>query len=114
MQSGIKRLWRDHKLLLLAFLLAATLTIIFAARMVIFSVYWASPDHKNQLLEGWMTPRYIAHSYRLERGDVRRILGFDPAPDSHQRLEDLIKDQSVTMEYLQGLMDGYVATQASE
>jgi len=114
MLSSIKRLWRQNRLLLLAFSLAATLTILFAVRMVLFGIYWGNPDHQNQPLEGWMTPRYIAYSYGLERDDVRKILGFDPVPVAREHLDILLKDQDIKLGDLQRRLDAFVATQASQ
>lgn len=114
MLSGIKHLWHIHKFLLIAFMLAATLTLVFAVRIAFFSIYWADPEHKNQMLEGWMTPRYIAHSYRLEHQDVRRTLGFRPTPQRHEHIDNLLRDQNVTLEFLQDQLDRFVATRAAK
>lgn len=114
MKRTVLHLWHTHKLLLLAFILAATLTILFAVRMVVLGIYWSNPDHQNQPLEGWMSPRYVAYSYGLEREEVRQILGFDPAPVAREHLSNILKDQNVTLEDLQRRIDALVTKRAGE
>ncbi len=114
MLNGIKHLWRNQKLLLLAFTLAAVMTVMFAARMVVFSFYWGNPDHQNQPLEGWMTPRYVAYSYGLEPDEFEQILGIDPTAVSRTHLRDILKEQDLTLEELQARIDALVAARTTE
>lgn len=114
MLKGLKHLWRSHKLLLIAFMLAASLTIAFGVRMLLFSIYWSDPNHQNQPLEGWMTPRYVAFSYGLDRQDVRRILELDPNPLARETLRDIVKKQNATLDALQNRLDDFVASRAVE
>ena len=58
----VKRLWQTHRLLLIAFTVAAALTLFFAIRTTAFFIYWS--NHQNVEIEGWMTIGYVAHSYR--------------------------------------------------
>lgn len=58
-------LWRDNRLLVSAFVLALAVMAFFAVRTLAFWVYWADPAHRNQAIEPWMTPRYIAHSWQV-------------------------------------------------
>lgn len=74
----LRQLWREHRLLLLAFLLALAVTVFFAIRMAVFWIYWADPAHRNQAIEAWMTPRYIAHSWDVPPPVVGAALGLEP------------------------------------
>lgn len=114
MLSRVKHLWRHHKLLLLAFSLAAALTLLFAVRMVAFSLYWADPEHQYQPLEGWMTLRYVAHSYQLNPKDVDRILQIDAAPDGRQTLQRLMQQKNMTLHDLQLRLDEFIASRPPE
>ena len=73
-------LFRAHPVLTPAFLLAAALTLLFTIRTVVFTIYWSNPAHKNQQIEPWMTPRYVAYSWDLPPEAVARALGL-PEPD---------------------------------
>jgi hypothetical protein len=56
---------RRRPLLSAAFVVALLLTLFFAVRLVVFSVIWSDPVRRNQPLAGWMTPGYVAHSWRV-------------------------------------------------
>ncbi len=105
MTSGLKNLWQNHKLSLLAFVLAAAVTLIFAVRLVVMTVYFSNPAHQNQPLEGWMTPRYVAHSYDLTAKELEQVLGIDPTGVPRIHLKDLLEDQGITLQELQARLD---------
>ncbi|MGY3437127.1 MULTISPECIES: hypothetical protein [unclassified Marinovum] len=77
--SALRTLWRDNKLLLTGFVLALALMAFFAIRSVMFWVYWADPMHRNQAIEPWMTPRYIAHSWDVPPQIVGEAMHLDPS-----------------------------------
>lgn len=114
MKRTFLNLWHHHKGLLLAFVIAAVLTLMFGVRMVMFSIYWGNPDHQNQPIEGWMTPRYVAYSYELEREELRRVLGFDPAPVARDSLMNLLQDQGISLKDVQMRIDGIIAERATK
>ena len=114
MKSGLKNLWQNHKLLLLAFVLAAGITIMFAVRLVVVTVYFSNPAHQNQPLEGWMTPRYVALSYDLGADELEQVLGIDPTTVSRVHLRNLLKDQGITLQELQSRLDAITARKAAE
>ncbi len=85
MTTPLTRLWRENRVLFACFALSCALTVFFAARLVAFWIYWADPTHRDQAIAGWMTPRYVAHSWDappemiaaaldLERGRAGRPL----------------------------------------
>lgn len=76
--SALLSLWRDNKLLLTGFVLALALMAFFAVRSVGFWIYWADPQHRNQAIEPWMTPRYIAHSWDVPPQIVGEAMHLDP------------------------------------
>ena len=47
---------------------------LFAVRGVVFWVYWGDPARHEQAIEPWMTPGYIAHSWRVPRAVVVEAL----------------------------------------
>ena len=114
MTSGLKNLWQNHKLLLLAFILAAAATLMFAVRLMVVTIYFSNPAHQNQPLEGWMTPRYLAYSYDLTADELEQVLGVDPTSVSRVHLRNLLKDQGITLQELQKRLDGVAARKAAE
>ncbi|MBO6719529.1 MAG: hypothetical protein JJ913_16360 [Rhizobiaceae bacterium] len=95
MLTLVRRLWRDNRLLLIAFAVAAVLTLFFAVRTVAFYVYWAG--HQNVAIEGWMTIGYVAHSYRLDPQDLQDALGFDPRQPNRHPLGRIARDMGVPL-----------------
>ncbi|MEY8118840.1 hypothetical protein AB9F26_11305 [Falsihalocynthiibacter sp. BN13B15] len=69
-------LWREHRVLSLAFVMALALTTVFLFRIIVGMVYWADPMHQDRPLEMWMTPRYISMSFDLPREEVLDALGI--------------------------------------
>lgn len=76
--TRLAHLWTHHRLLLAGFVLALAITLFFAFRLIAFAIYWNDPAHREQPIAGWMTPRYIAHSWHLPPEDVRAALNLTP------------------------------------
>jgi hypothetical protein len=49
----------------MAFIVALCALGFFGVRTISSTLYWMDPDHQNQALAGWMTPRYVMRSYQL-------------------------------------------------
>ncbi|SOB98981.1 hypothetical protein [Rhodobacter maris] len=79
--NALRRLWREQRGPLIAFLLAASLAAFFGGRIVLRTIYWANPEHHRQAPEGWMTPGYIARSWRLKVEEVDAVLGIENGPE---------------------------------
>ncbi len=103
--NAIKTLWQQNKALLIAFVVAALVTIIFAVRTVVFTIYWNNPDHQRQALEPWMTPQYVAYSYGLEREQVGAALGLKANAGMRLKMADIAAQQNVTLQQLQARID---------
>lgn len=78
-------------------MLAACVTLTFAARTVVFAVYWSDPAHHEQPLAGWMTPRYIARSWHVPPQVVPQALGLAPAQGHPEPLEKLARDAGIAL-----------------
>ena len=70
----------------------------FAVRLLIFTIYWSSPAHQNQPLEGWMTPRYVAHSYDIPPELVRDALNLEPGVRKRQTLSEIARNSGLTLQ----------------
>jgi hypothetical protein len=107
--SRISRLWRDHRLLLVAFALALAVTLFFAVRTAAFWVYWADPSHHDLAIEGWMTPGYVARSYRVGRAVVGDALGLKLSGDGRVTLAELAAARGVPLDHLEAAMLAAIA-----
>lgn len=100
MIERLKRAWTRNPVLTSAFVLAILLTVFFAFRSTSFLIYWSDPEHLNQPVEGWMTPRYIVHSWQLSPEEVLRVIGEGPMPSKRQTLEDIATQRGIPLDDL--------------
>ena len=103
--NAIKILWQQNKLLLIAFVVAGLITIMFAVRTIVFAIYWNNPDHQRQAFEAWMTPQYVAYSYGLDREQVARTLGLEPNAGMRLKMGDIAAQTGLTLQQLQAKID---------
>ena len=108
---------KQHKALSLAFALAIIATLVFGARLTASMIYWSDPEHIDQPLAGWMTPRYLSKSWgvppdvvatalTLERsgGEGRKTLA-QIARQKDQDLDTLILDVTSAIEAFRNTPD---------
>lgn len=105
MLTAARRLWRKHRFLFPALVVAIAVTVFFAARLLVFTVYWSDPDHRRQPLEGWMTPGYVAHSYDLPREVIRDVLHLDRGDGERRTLAEIAEKSDLTLEEIQRRID---------
>ncbi len=97
MSAALRRLWRDHRLLLAGFVLALAVMLFFAVRSVMFWVYWADPAHREEPIAGWMTPRYVSHSWSIPPEVLRDALAV-PAETKRLTIDALAEARGVPTE----------------
>lgn len=100
MIARLKRAWSHHPVVTSGFLLAVAATIFFAIRSTVFMVYWADPVHQNRPIEGWMTPRYVVHSWQVEPDVLIGVIGDGPMPGKRQSFEDIARDRGISLDDL--------------
>jgi hypothetical protein len=105
MLTAARALWRRHRLLFLAFVVAIAVTVFFAVRLLLFTVYWVDPDHRRQSLEDWMTPRYVAHAYDLSLEEVREVLELEPGDGKRRTLAEIVETSELTLAEIQRRID---------
>ena len=102
------RIFRAHPLLASAFTLGLALTLFFTVRTVMFAIYWADPAHRDQALAGWMTPRYVAHSWDVPREVMAAVTG--PLPEGGRpTLQAIAADQNIPLSDLTARIKAAIA-----
>jgi len=92
----LAQIFRAHPLLASAFALALVVTLMFTVRTVMFAVYWADPANRDQALQGWMTPRYVAYSWDVPRDIMQTATG--PQPDRlRPTLREVAEHQDIAL-----------------
>lgn len=100
MSAMLKYLWHNQRLALIAFLLALSLTTVFAVRFGVSSLYWADPAHRDVQIEGWMTPRYVARSYGVLPEIVGAALAITPQTAPGRTLREIATAQGKSLDQL--------------
>ncbi|MCB2117222.1 MAG: hypothetical protein KDE00_13220 [Rhodobacteraceae bacterium] len=95
--SVLGRLWRDHRIALLAFLAAAAVTLFFAGRLAFFALYWSDPAHRDQHPAGWMTVGYVARSWHVPLDAMVDGLAIDHVPGKPRTLAELAADRGAPL-----------------
>ncbi|WGW05469.1 hypothetical protein [Tropicibacter oceani] len=101
MVTRLSAAFRRRPILTGAFALALALTLFFAIRLALHSLYWTDPAHRDQQIMEWMTPGYVAHSWSVPRALVGDTLGFAKgAFEPGQTLEELAEQRGVPVAQL--------------
>jgi hypothetical protein len=99
-RGALGYLWAHHRWAILGFAGALIVALVFAVRLTLFTIYWADPAHRDQAIEGWMTPRYVARSHDVGLDVIRAALPI--APSARSTLNDIAVETSVPIEVLIG------------
>ena len=106
MWHRIKDLWKHDRKVLLSFLAVICIAGFFGFKALAQFIYWADPQHQDQTLAGWMTPRYVAQSYQVPPEVVQDAFELDVnAPPRRISLDALAAQSDQTIEELQSRVD---------
>ena len=75
---------------------ASLVALFFAARLVVFSVYWSDPARRDAVIEGWQTPGYVAMSWKVPRPVIADALGLEEGERARVSLDQLAKERGVS------------------
>lgn len=106
----VKRLWKAAPVAIVILALALAAGGFVAVRTAAFWIYWSDPAHREQAIEGWMTPGYIAHSWQVPREVVLEALDAPvPGPNGPMTLQELAASNGVTVEELIAAAEAAIA-----
>jgi hypothetical protein len=98
-----------------AFVLAVAVTVFFAVRLVLFTLFWADPTHREQPIEGWMSPGYVAHSWDLPREKVAGSLDLEPRTDGRRlTLDEIAEERGVPVADLIATLEAMIAAHRAD
>ncbi len=111
--SRLGHLWRDHRLLLAATVVALAVTLFFAVRLAVFALYWS--EHRDEAIAGWMTPRYIAHSWDVPPEVIGEALGLAPVQSGRPpTLDRVAAERGVPVTELEAAVEAAIARYRAE
>lgn len=94
MRSSFLRLWRRQRVLTLAFLAAVALAMAFTVRAVVFMAPFGAPP-LDPPIEGWMTPRLVAHGWHLPPEVMAAAVGLEPGAGRGKTLDEIAEAQGL-------------------
>lgn len=98
--------WRRHPWLTLVFVLAVVLALGFGARTVMLALDW---DRAPPIVESWMTPRYIVHSYDIDPQVLAEVLDKQPGESPRDTLAEIARARGVPVADLMAAVQALVA-----
>ena len=101
MLKPLRYFWKEHPLALGAFLAAMALIVFFGIRFALGFVYFQDPSHRDEELEPWMTPKYVAMSYRLPREIIREVFQLEGLEGRRVTLEDITEQTGISIDEYQ-------------
>ena len=98
-------------LLVVLFLFVVGFTGLHAVRTVRTAVYWS--HHRDEPIHGWMTVRYVAHSYRVPPHVLYEALGIQPQPRDRRPLRGIAKAQHKSLDEVRAILQKAIAAARS-
>lgn len=107
----IRRFWKRSPALTLAFVAAIAACLFFTGRTLLYSanLYWRS----ERPVAGWMTPRYIALAYGVDRDALAALISTDDRDDLRQPLYAIARENGVPVTDIIGSVQSLIDAQDS-
>lgn len=96
----LKRLWKTNRVALIGFVLAAAAVAFFTLRIVVATLYWSNPAHRQQTPEGWMTPGMVARSWHLPRETLAEVPGIAASGERGLTLNEIAARRGIPLSAL--------------
>lgn len=111
----IRHLWAHHCKILLAFCGALVVIAYFGIKTTSAMIYWMDPAHQDQMLAPWMSPRYVAQSYKLPPEVLGPALFIEKGASMRRvSLESIAEENGLSMDALQVRIDDAAAQWRAE
>ncbi|NNU80264.1 hypothetical protein HMH01_07405 [Halovulum dunhuangense] len=109
MNAMLRKAWRHHRLLLLAFGLALALSLSFSARVVMSWFYFAA--NRDAEVTSWMTVGYVARSHQVPREALFDALEGDLAltPGARETVAEIAWRTGLTEQQVIARIDAALA-----
>lgn len=101
--------FKRHPWLVSGVVIAFAVTLFFIVRMVAFAIYWSDPAHRDQRVQGWMTPGYVAKSWGVPREDIRDLFEGLSLPMVPQPIGKIADENDITLDELTAQIEAAIA-----
>ena len=99
--QSARKLWRRHRVLSIAFIAAAMLTLAFALKFLLAVQYWHNSGHRDLELKNWMTLGHVAMVYDIPVSTLAEALDLDPVDSRRMPLWKITRKRGETLEQLE-------------
>lgn len=107
--TSFAKLRRKRPILVTAWAIALTLTFLFGLRTIGYLNDWR---HTSEIdVEGWMTPRYIAHANRVDPQTIIDSIDLDRDQIARRTLAQIARQQNVPLDELIAQIEAAIAAQ---
>lgn len=103
------KLFKSHPVAVPGFLLALALVAFFGGKLVLDTIYWSDPRHRDVAPQAWMTPRYIAHSWGIPPKGLHEALSFETPAKERPTLAYIAKSRGMTVDDVIVEVETYLA-----
>lgn len=100
MIAFLRRIWAAAPVATVVLVVALSVSLVFGVRTIGNWVYWSDPEHIDQPLAGWMTPRYVAYSWDVPRPVMIEALDMGDKNPERRNLKRLAEAQGIPLEEL--------------
>jgi hypothetical protein len=100
---------KQHPWLVSGVVIAFAVTLFFVVRIVVFTIYWSDPAHRDQQVQAWMTPGYVAKSWGVPREDFRDLFDGLNLPMVPKPIGKIAAENDITLVELIAQIEAAIA-----
>ena len=102
--------FKEHPWLVSSLVVAMAVTLFFAVRTVAFAIYWSGPAHRDQTLQGWMTPGYVSKSWNVPHTNIEALFKSLELPLERKPIGRIAEENDISLEDLTIQIEAVIAT----
>lgn len=109
MIAPLRRMWAAAPVATTVLGLALALVLVFGLRLALWSLFGPPPVALDQPIAGWMTPRFVAMSWRIPPEVVGDALDLVRGEGRPGNLDQIARDRGVPVEDLIAELEAAIA-----
>lgn len=105
----LRKIWKAAPVATTILFAALAVSVFFAVRIGANWIYWNDPAHRDQHIAGWMTPRYVAHSWNLPPEVIAEAISLQPGEGRPASLDRIADERGIPVEELIRILENAIA-----
>lgn len=99
----IRHAWRAAPIATAILAVASLVGVLFLVRILGAWAHWQDPGNRDQKIEPWMTPGYVAHSWYVPREVLLDALPQTLERGKRRNFDQLAKETNISVDELIGI-----------